>query len=147
MQKRLSSHMARALIHRAGGIDAACAAIEAETGEAVSRGTLSKIQNGHLDIPFTAVVALQKATGDLSFLRYLARSAEGQGDLPDVTHIETLRESNEAVLAQALAETDSDPEKIAAAIKESEEAAAAHSGYAQLLKARLSQIEGGAVYQ
>lgn len=120
MDKRLSAHMARALIKRAGGIPAACAAIEAETGEPVSPGTLSKVQNGHLDISFICVLALTKATGDRSFLNYLMRDSDifNGADEAVAHHLEMLRESTEMVEAVARAEQKPSRDAIHRARKE-----------------------------
>ncbi|BAQ67230.1 hypothetical protein NHU_00058 [Rhodovulum sulfidophilum] len=122
MDKRLFMHMARATIARVGGVDAACAAIEAEYGEPVSRGTISKIQNGHLDITFAQVVALQKATGDIAFANFLRRANEHCGAVPAVTHVHTLKEATEAVMAQAEAEQSGDADSQLRAVKETLEA-------------------------
>ncbi|RAP39426.1 hypothetical protein BYZ73_20575 [Rhodovulum viride] len=122
MNKRLFTQMARALIARVGGVDAACAAIEAEFGEPVSRGTISKIQNGHLDITFAQVAALQKATGDIAFANFLRRSVSATGATAIITHVQTLKETSEAVIAQAEAERAGDEESRLRAVKETDEA-------------------------
>ncbi|ABF64368.1 hypothetical protein TM1040_1635 [Ruegeria sp. TM1040] len=120
MDKKLSAHMAKALIKRAGGIPAACAAIEAETGEGIAAGTLSKVQNGHLDISFLCVLALTKATGDRSFVNLLNRECEDATGAEEILahHLEMLRESTEMVEAVARAEQKPSRETIQRARKE-----------------------------
>ncbi|RAP39464.1 hypothetical protein BYZ73_20415 [Rhodovulum viride] len=140
MDKRLFTHMARALIARVGGVDAACAAIEAEFGEPVSRGTISKIQNGHLDITFAQVVALQKATGDISFANFLRRTTEAPGAAPKITHVQTMKEAMEAVMAQAEAESADDEKSKLEAIVQTRECVDIMRDYLHSLEASFETV-------
>ena len=121
MSDRLFTHMFRSLVDQVGGVDAAAAAIEASSGRPVSRGTVSKIQNGNAEVPLAWAYALEDETGNACFTRLRIRKLEGQEDVVGaamVTHIHLVKESSEAVIALAAAESSQDPDQLAASKKE-----------------------------
>ena len=142
MPDRLLAHMFRELVARSGGVDAAAAAIEASTGEPVSRGTISKIQNGNAEVPLAWAWALEDHTGNLCFDRYRNRKVEASGGLDrgEVSHLVTMRESHEAVMAQAAAEVSDDAGCINAALKEMHEMIAAGERTIGALERKLAAL-------
>lgn len=146
MAKRLSSQMYRALVKRVGGVDAACAAIGSTTGETVSVGTISKVQNGNMDAPWSHVVALSCATGDRSFLNYFM-SLMDEADGADATvahHIDMLRETTEMIEAVAKAESAPSRDTIVRARKETADvhaqAGRAIAAYDDILRDKVSFV-------
>lgn len=87
------------LIERAGGLDAAAAAIGARLGAEVSKGTVSKRMSGQLDWPLVEVMALEDAVGDPCVRRWLARSLPEAGQAASLMQgvADLSREHGEAV--------------------------------------------------
>lgn len=87
------------LIERAGGLDAAAAAIGARLGSECSKGTISKRMSGQLDWPLVEVMALEDAVGDPCVRRWLARSLPEAGHAASLTQgvADLSREHGEAV--------------------------------------------------
>ncbi|MGX9855803.1 hypothetical protein ACR03S_10245 [Limimaricola variabilis] len=119
MNKLLMAQIFGDLIEQAGGFDAATAAIEARCGS-ISQGTLTKIQKGQLEVPLRWAWALEDAAKNMPFTRNRNRRLESTGQLTSdrVCHLVTLKESTEAVTAQAAAENSDDPEVLRRALKE-----------------------------
>lgn len=63
------------LIRKVGGVDAAALVIGADLGVAVSKGSISKRQAGHLDWPLVEIMALEDALQDFPVREWLAQSA------------------------------------------------------------------------
>ena len=95
--------MFRSLVSQVGGVDAACAAIEAAEGEAPARGTISKIQSGLLSVPLDWAHALEDASGNYAFTNHRVRQLEGEssppGDCLYVLSGQASKESGEAISA------------------------------------------------
>ncbi|WP_323041125.1 hypothetical protein [Gemmobacter sp.] len=89
------------LIDRAGGVDAAAAAIGARLGAEVSKGSISKRMSGQLDWPLVEIMALEDAVGDPCVRRWLARSLPEVGQAQSLMQgvAEAAREHGEAVAA------------------------------------------------
>lgn len=126
MPDRVLARMFRGLVEQVGGVDPAVATIEASTGESVSRGTISKIQNCEAHVPLAWAFILEDATGNFAFTRDRMRRLEaadrkGAARSVAVCHLDTMREATEAVLAQAQAETSDDWEALARARKETDD--------------------------
>lgn len=72
----LFASMFRRLVKKAGGVDAAASAISALVGHEVSKGTISKVQNGLAEVPMLYVHALEDATGDYRFTKMRLKEIE-----------------------------------------------------------------------
>lgn len=139
MSHRLFAHMFKSLVRQAGGVEAASAAIEAAVGHSVSIGTVSKISNGHAEVPISWAYALEDATGNFCFDAYRGRVvASHEAEMTVASHLEVLRESTEMVEAMAHAEAHPNSETIVRARKEVadvyEQAAKALAAYDVMLK-------------
>lgn len=119
MSSKLFAHMFKGLVQQAGGVEAAAAAISASVGHSVSIGTVSKISNGHSEVPLAWAYAIQDATGNFCFDAYRGRVvASHEAEMTVASHLEVLRESTEAVQAIAHAESHPTAETIVRARKE-----------------------------
>ncbi|MBN8189262.1 hypothetical protein JF540_21490 [Salipiger thiooxidans] len=120
MSIHLKAHMFGELVKAVGGVDAAAAAIEAAVGHTVSRGTVSKVQNGHAEVPYAWVSALENASGRYPFLNMRSREVSGRPARSELAcHLEMLREATEGVTALAAFEANpEDPQAVAKAYAE-----------------------------
>ncbi|ETW13373.1 hypothetical protein ATO8_09176 [Roseivivax marinus] len=109
-----------------GGYDAAVEIINTSRPKgapSMSKGTISKRLRDNLEWPTTEWRALEEAAGRYPVSRFIAaRTAEDDaGDERSFSHLETMKEGHEAVMAQALAETTDDPAVVMRAIEETQE--------------------------
>lgn len=120
MSLNLRAQMFDALVTAAGGQPAAMAAIEAVVGHPISSATLSRIQNGNAEPPFSWVVALENATRRFPFSNMRARELTGHPAKSAMAcHLDMLREATEGVTALAAYEASpDDPQAIARAYAE-----------------------------
>lgn len=125
MADRVHAHLFRSLVSQVGGVDAAVACITVATGESVSNGSVSKVQNGLLAVPLIWAHALEDAACVYPFsdLRSKARKRQSDAVNDPVDHIVALKEATEMITALAAAETNASPEVLAIALKEAQEAA------------------------
>ncbi|MGR3376038.1 hypothetical protein [Salipiger abyssi] len=116
----LRAHMFGELVKAVGGVDAAAAAIEAVVGHTVSRGTISKVQNGHAEVPYAWASALENASGRHPFLNMRSREVTGGPARSELAcHLDMLREATEGVTALAEFEANpDDPQAVARAYAE-----------------------------
>lgn len=152
MRDALQAAMFRSFVADVGGVDAAAAAIEAGTGAAISRGSVSKVCHGQMALPLGWAHALEDATGNFAFTRARTRHLEAGGVLGPGTagtavlcHLRTMRESHEAVLAQAAAEGSADVVVLAQALKETLDIMRCAEEAEAVLRDRLARLglEGG----
>ncbi|MBT9383475.1 hypothetical protein KM176_06365 [Pseudooceanicola sp. CBS1P-1] len=119
MPHDLFSHMFKSLVQQVGGVDAAQAAISAAVGHQVSIGTVSKIANGHAEVPLSWAYALEDASGNRCFHAHRARSvAHDEAEASVGSHLDHLREATEMVEAMAHAESGPTRETLIRARKE-----------------------------
>ncbi|WP_372837330.1 hypothetical protein [Puniceibacterium confluentis] len=137
----LYASLFRGLVKQLGGVDAACAVIEAALGHSVSRGSVSRIQNGQAEVPVSWAFALEDASGNRCFTRHRNRQVEAQVIVADeVGHLDVLRESSEMIMALGRAEASEDANTLSAALKETLEVADMAGAKAQALQARLDLL-------
>lgn len=131
MADRLRAEMFRALIARTGGFDAACAAIEAATGEAPHRSTVSQVQNGNAMVPGHWVEILENASGYFPFFnmrrRELEQRAEDGASSPLDLSSAAAKEGGEAISWGLKAIASGKAGDAARAAVEHREAADAHT--------------------
>lgn len=114
----LHATMFHRLVDKAGGVDGAVASITAVTGEEVSRGTVSKAQNGGCHVPITWAWALEDATGDRVFTNFRKQKLDSARSHSSAGHLDAIKEAGEALTAIAVAEENPTPENLAKARKE-----------------------------
>ncbi|MFY0661355.1 MAG: hypothetical protein JXR15_12745 [Shimia sp.] len=126
MSDLLYANMFRRLVSKTGGVEAACATVSALLGHEISKGTISRIQNGFAAVPMLYVYALEDATGDYRFTKLRAKEVEDRVAAKEGQSITRLagevgKEAGEAVNALILAAETGDPKSMAEARVEVEE--------------------------
>jgi hypothetical protein len=75
----IRAHMAR-LVREAGGVEAAAALISADTGNEMSKGTVSKYNAGLLEWKLVEILALERAVGARPVSRWVANGVPEVGE-------------------------------------------------------------------
>ncbi|WP_127110416.1 hypothetical protein [Pararhodobacter zhoushanensis] len=146
MTLHLRAHMFDELVKAAGGQPAAMAAIEAAVGHSVSSASLSRIQNGNSEPPYSWVCALENATRRYPFSNMRSRELSGLPMKSGLAcHLDMLREATEGVTALAAYEAaPEDPQAIARAYAELDDVHRLTGDAMAALKTKMG-VRGGAV--
>lgn len=142
MPSKLVAQMFTNLVAQVGGVEATRAAIEAATGDHVSIGTISRVQNGHSYMPAEWQWALEDACGNLAITRYRSRQVdpgEGPGGDGFSLSASSSKESGEAVAQGIEAEIASRDDAHARAAVEHWEAVEAHTRAARYHEQRAEE--------
>ena len=127
-RKLVNAQMAALIDGTFGCLDAAAETINARTGGAVSKGTLSKRLSGKLGWPVEDVAALEDAAGRYPVSRMLARRMGAKGPTASACLYAASgvasKEAGEAISAALSAAQSADGDRTAA-IREATEAEAA----------------------
>jgi hypothetical protein len=133
----IRAHMAR-LVREAGGVEAAAALISAETGNELSKGTVSKCNAGLLEWKLVDILALERAVGLRPVSRWVADGVPEIGDSASLMNAvaAAAKEHGEAIAAVIAASMGTG--SLAIAKRELQEATVA----LQSLTATLAGLEG-----
>lgn len=132
----------RNLVKRIGGIDAFCAAYEAYTGQAQSRGTVSRKMNDQCEWWISDMMAVQSALSLTSVSDHIDRmhTPTPRGLTRAVNMIHQIkdmsREMSEAEFSAMAVHYDNSPEAVDNALREIAEAIESLETMAKLIEAR-----------
>lgn len=134
-----------------GGYDAAAEIINTSRpkhSQKVHKGTFTKRFNKNLEWPTGDWMALEDAAGRYPVSRYISarRIQDASGDEATFSHLETMKEGHDAVMAQAMAETTNSPDVVLEAIEETQEVRDLADRDMKALQAKLqSLLKGGGI--